>query len=261
MSDATAGVFASPEQLLDELEALATVEHSLIIEYLLIHSLFGHDRPPSGSDPFVDAMNQAAQAAFGMAGSEMRHFHGLNQALTSAGRAAQTGRSATIDGGLLTAIAPGEPTPAIERLAARARKFADPLDDRYGRLGSVLTSPATEATAGLDLDQLAFLIDTNPDHRGAVTAFETALASVPPGDVAIWLPPGDPDAVEVSLLDLSDQWYGLLLAIIDAWFNHEIDLGGVLRGRAIDVMSALNGVNGRLVEHGRQLPRFTLPEG
>jgi hypothetical protein len=261
MSASSGSEVASPEQLLDELDALAAVEHSLIIEYLLVHSLLGHDRKPSGSDPFDGPLSQAAGAAFLMATSEMRHFHGLNQALTSVGRPAQTGRSAAIDGGLLVAIAPGGATSVVERLASHERDLAGIVDDRYARLRAALESPAFAGPGAPDLGQLTFFLDINPNHLGALADFETAMRSLPPGDVPIGMPVGNPDPVEESLLDLSDQWYGLLLAIIDAWFNHEADLGGVLRGRTIDVMDALNSVNGRLVEHGRLLPRFTLPEG
>ena len=259
MKASSGSEFSNPEQLFNEVATIAAIEHSLIVEYLLLHYVLRHDRPPTDSHPLAISSSEAAEFAFGLATREMRHFHGLNQALVSFGRPTQMGRSATIDSGFAATFAPTLATSVIERIASRERELAVAVDDRYSGLQKALRSPAMGATDGPDLGRLVFL-DLNPDHRGALMEFDIALRSVP-GDVPIGTPPGDPDAVELGLLDISDQWYGLLLAVVDAWFGHEAELGGVLPGRAQSVMDALNRVNGRIVEQARQLPRFTLPDG
>ncbi len=245
------------QQVLDELDALATVEHSLVIEFLLLHSVLGHDIPPSAG-PSDRGPGKAAQVAFRMATREMRHLHQLNQVLTSAGRAAQVGRSSTIDGGLLPLVTPDATPSTIDRIVERERGIAAAVDARYARLRAAVTSTAPPIS-GAVLDKLSFILDVGPDHAGALGDLEAALQALAPGGVARGTHDGAADRRHGSLLDLSDQWYGLVLAIVDAWFSHEAELGGDLFGRAISAMDDLNAVNRSIVERGL-LPRFTPPE-
>jgi hypothetical protein len=234
--------------LLEELDSLAAVEHSLIIEYLLIHSVLGHDAAPPST-------GQAAGTAFGMATREMRHLHQLNQVLTNARRPAQLGRSRAIDEGFPAAVAPAGSSTVIDRLLVREREIATAVDRRYERVRSAvaLGGPSVD---GPIAEQLTFLLD--PDHVGALAFFEKELRAIAASGVSLGEHHEAADQVEKTLVDLSDRWYGLVLAIADAWFSNETELGGQLYGRAITAMQEFSGVNQLLVEHGL-LPRFTPP--
>jgi len=66
------------------------------------------------------------------------------------------------------------------------------------------------------------------------------------------------DDLERRLLVLSDRWYALIVATVEAWCAFEQELGGILRGRAMSAMDGLNEINGLLVARGL-LPAFTRP--
>ena len=141
MKASSGSEFANPEQLFNEIAAIAAIEHSLIVEYLLLHYVLRHDRPPTDSHPLAISSSEAAEFAFGLATREMRHFHGLNQALVSFGRPTQMGRSATIDSGFAATFAPILATSVIERIASRERELAEAVDERYSGLQEALRSP------------------------------------------------------------------------------------------------------------------------
>jgi hypothetical protein len=105
---------------------------------------------------------------------------------------------------------------------------------------------------------LTFVLDTGPDHVGAVEDLAIQLAAIPVAGVAFPVTPGTPDAPAAALLQLSDDWYALVLAIVGTWFTHEADLGGHLHGRALAAMQEWSAINQLLVERGL-LPRFTPP--
>jgi len=245
------------DQLLDELDGLATVEHSLIVEHLLVHAVLGHDIPAVDGDPVSQRLHQAAEAAFWTAVGEMHHLHRLDTVLTRGGRAAEIGRAPAIDGHVLAAVASTTAPGTISALLDREREIAAATDDRYVRLRAAFDP---EMIWNLPwLEDLTSILEPGLDHRGSLINVEKALQGALPGDV-VRLGLREPaDQVERGLLDLSDGWYGLLLAIVDAWFNHEDQLGGVLRGRADAVMTELNAVNLAIVERGL-LPRFTPPD-
>ena len=245
------------DQLLDELDGLAPVEHSLIVEYLLVHAVLGHDIPAVEGDPISQRLHQAAEAAFWTGVGEMRHLHRLNTVLTRGGRAAEIDRAPAIDGHVLAAVASTTAPGTISALLDRERRIAAATDDRYLRLRAAF-DPATIGNPPW-LEDLMFILEPGLDHRGSLSGLEEALQGAVPTD-AVRLGLREPaDQVERGLLDLSDGWYGLLLAIVDAWFNHEDQLGGVLPGRADAVMTKLNAVNLAIVERGL-LPRFTAPD-
>ncbi|MDQ4082449.1 MAG: hypothetical protein M3123_06130 [Actinomycetota bacterium] len=252
-------IFGGPpsrEHVLDDLESLAAVEHALCVEYLSIHCALGHDTPPPpGSSPRVP---QAAQAAFGLALSEMKHFHRLNQVLTLAGRRPQVGRASSISEDSASEIPLGPPsTTELQRLVDREREIAAAVDRRYAALCSVLASQPPLFDGEL-LDELTALADLCPDHSTPLGDLRKNLEGIPPSEYlrATRRVPGDD--LERSLLELSDGHYGLVVGIVRAWFAHEDELGGELFGRAVSAMDGLNAVNGLLVARGL-LPPFTLP--
>jgi hypothetical protein len=237
------------EHLLVELETLAAAEHSLIVEYLLVHSVLGHDSAPTST-------SQAAVAAFGMATREMRHVKQLNEVLTLAGRPVHLGRSPSIDAGFVAAVAPGAP-PVVDRLQSRERQLAAAVDARYERVRQAV-APGLVALDGPAHELLTFVLDTGPDHEGGLAALAAQLGAMSAAGVTLPETAGTADAATGALLDLSDHWYELVLDIVETWFTYETELGGHLQGRAIAAMQEFSAVNQLLVERG-VLPRFTPP--
>jgi hypothetical protein len=68
------------------------------------------------------------------------------------------------------------------------------------------------------------------------------------------------DALERRLVRLSNSFYSLIVATVEAWFADEDHVGGVLRGRAISLMDGLNEINGVIVERGLVPPFAQKPE-
>ena len=235
------------EQVLQQLDHLATVEHSLCVEYLSIHCALGHDLPPVPG-PTGGRVADAAAAAFRLAVREMSHLLQVNGVLTLAGRRAQLSRAASI--GPVT-------TPELERLLDRERQIGRAVDQAYDRV-----CEAFSAQEGLFEDELqgavTFLLDPCPDHSSRLDDLKEHLEGIPHGEFLRAAPRDPRNAVEGELLDLSDMHYGLIVATVRAWVGHEAELGGDLRGRAISAMDNLNVINGLLVQRGL-LPRFALP--
>ena len=65
------------------------------------------------------------------------------------------------------------------------------------------------------------------------------------------------DEPERDLLRLSDQYYGVVVANLQASFAHE-ELGSQLLAQATTTMEVLNEINGLMAAEGL-LPAFTLP--
>ena len=86
----------SREQLLDEIDFLATVEHALVVEYLSLYCVFGEQLLPAEAAASPPLLPGAADMVHGLAVSEMRHLHQLNQLLVLEGRSAQVGRASSI---------------------------------------------------------------------------------------------------------------------------------------------------------------------
>jgi hypothetical protein len=242
--------------VLDELDRLATVEHSLCVEYLSIQCALGHDMPPAETGASAQRVRAAAEAAFVLALGEMGQLHRLNRALTLAGRRPQLGRASSI-GDPGSEIALGRVRVAeLERLLDRERAIASAVDERYARLCAAVASPDALFEGEL-LEQITSILDPCPDHSLPLAALRDHLAGVPPGEY-IRASRRDPSGeLERSLLELSDRHYGLIVATLGAWFAHEDELGE-LRNRALSTMDGLSAINGLLVARGL-LPRFQLP--
>src|SRR5262249_10713028 len=88
------------EQVLDELEFLARVEHALVIECLSVCYALGYDLGPDEGGPTTEPGSEAAGAAMSLAQqTEMFHLDDLNTALVHANRLAQLDRAVSIPGG------------------------------------------------------------------------------------------------------------------------------------------------------------------
>jgi hypothetical protein len=132
------------EQVLDELEFLAQVEHALVVECLSVCYAFGHDLGADEGGPTTKQGGDAAGAAFSLArNTEMFHLGDLNIALIHANRPPQLDRAASIPSGPGPDISLGPPDLAqLQQLVAREQAIATAVDARYARLAPAVTRPA-----------------------------------------------------------------------------------------------------------------------
>jgi len=133
------------EHVLAELDALASVEHALLIEYLLIHAALGHDLLPADAGETADRVAAAAATASMLAQGQMRLLMRVNRGLTTAGRPAQVGRAVVIraEATREVALVPASPA-ALDGFLDRGRRIAVAVDRRYARL-----RPAVDPEASL----------------------------------------------------------------------------------------------------------------
>ena len=133
---------AAESRALDELDFLASVEHSLCVEYLSVHCALGHDQDPAGAGTTAQRVADAAQAAAAMAQDEMRHLHDVNRALVDAGRPPQLARALSIPRTSGSDVAFGPLNlEQLDRLIERERELASAVDERYARLRPAIAPP------------------------------------------------------------------------------------------------------------------------
>jgi hypothetical protein len=232
----------SREDVLDELDYLATVEHALVVEYLSLYCVFGEGLLPAEAGTLRPGELSAAEIVDGLAQREMRHLRRVNGVLVRAGRRAQVGRASSI-GAAGAEVTLGPPSPAqLERLVERERDIASAVDERYARISDAVAS----------IDEL-FLC---PDHVEPLSDLLRRLDSLAPSDY-LRVTRRDPgDEVERTALEISDQHYRLIVATVGASFAHEDQLGDLLN-RALTTMDVLKEVNHLLGTRGL-LPAFRL---
>jgi len=242
------------EQILDELDVLAKVEHALIVEYLSVQCALGHDLPAEQGGATTDALHNLATDVGNLAVSQMRHFKNVNRALVDGGRSVQVERADSIDG-----IALGPPSAAqLERLVEREEHIAWAVDERYKRLRPAVES-GTPVLEGQLLDDVQFILDTCTNHAGGVAGMRTVLDGLAPADFLRATRRETTDPFEQGLLSVADRTYGLLVNIVREWLGPE-DSSGVLlppfRSWASDAMSTLDEIH-RLLVQRLLLPQFT----
>ncbi len=138
MSDAS----LDRDQVLDELEQLATVEHAVIVEYLSVHWALGHDLEAEEGGATTEQGREASAVAAGLAQGEMFRLKDVNRALVAVGRSAELGRASSIDTGPTT-IPLDPPTGAqLEQLRQREDDIAAAVD-RVRTGGCARRSPPT----------------------------------------------------------------------------------------------------------------------
>jgi hypothetical protein len=248
----------SREQVLDELEFLATVEHALVVEYLSVHCALGHDLDAAEGGATTKQGRDAASAASVLALGAMFHLKGVNRGLVAAGRFAQLGRAASISGDSVETVL-GPPGPAqLERLLEREEAIASAVDERYARLRPAVTSdPVFEGDL---LDELrSLVIDDGPTHAAACVTLRDFLGDLASADFLRATRREAADAFEQRLLDVSDRSYRLVLAALQERLAQEdLFVAGLFRGLAVSAMEGLDEINRVLVQRGL-LPPFTLP--
>lgn len=138
------GVASAPlsrEQVLDELEFLATVEHALVVEYLSVCCALGHDLTAEEGGATTDQGRAAAGAAAVLAQGEMFHLKRINEALVNAGRSVRLGRAASISSAAGAELPLGPPDPVqLEHLLEHEKVIASAVDERYTRVRPAVTS-------------------------------------------------------------------------------------------------------------------------
>jgi hypothetical protein len=239
------------EQVLDELNFLATVEHALIVEYLSVQCALGHNLLPKHGGATTDDLRSLANDIGNLAIEQMRHLKSVNQALIDGGQSAQVGRPDSIAG-----IALGPPSAAqLEQLVAREGAIAAAVDERYERL-----RPAVESENPLLEDRLRervrFILTFCTNHAEDVAGLRTALHGLAPADFLRATRRETNDSFEQRLLAVGDQTYGLLVDIVRQWFEPQEDLVIIpFQDWARRAMNDLDDIHRLLVQRGL-LPRF-----
>jgi hypothetical protein len=251
-----AGDPLSREQVLEELDFLATVEHALVVEYLSVCCALGHDLQTDEGGPTTEQGRNAAAAASQLALGEMFHLKGVNRALVKAGGSAQVERAGSISSAAAGAIPLGPPTrEQLERLLEREDAIARAVDDRYNRLRPAVTSaPVFE---GELLDELrSVIVDDGPSHAAGLADLRDALRGVAPAEFLRATRRVARDSFEERLLDVSDRSYRLVLSAVRELFGEEFAVAGAFRGFAVAAMEGLEQIDRVLVQRGL-LPPFT----
>lgn len=242
------------EQVLDELDFLATVEHALVVEYLSVGCALGHDLEAEEGGATTTQGRDAASAASALAMGQMFRLKGINRGLVDAGRSAQLGRAFSISSESVADIPLDPPSHAqLERVLEREEAIASAVDERYTRLRPAVTSdPVFEGDL---LNELRFIIvDDGPTHGAVVATLRNSLGDLAPAEFlrATRREPADP--FEGRLLDVSDRSYRLIQAALQEHFA----LQDSFRGLAIAAMEGLDQISRALVQRGL-LPPFTHP--
>jgi hypothetical protein len=244
----------SREQVLDELDFLATVEHALIVEYLSVGCALGHDLKPEEGGATTKQGRDAAGAASSLAMRQMYRLRDINRGLVAAGRSAQLGRASNISSESVADIPLDPPSHAqLERVLEREEAIATAVDERYTRLRPAVTSdPVFEGNL---LEELRFIIaEDGPTHRAAVTTLRDSLGDLAPAGFLRATRREPTDTLEGRLLDVSDRSYRLIQAALQQHFA----LQDSFRDLALSAMEGLDQINRALVQRGL-LPPFTHP--
>jgi hypothetical protein len=247
------------EALLDELEALAGVEHALIVEYLTVSCALGHDLDEADGGATSDRGRQAAAVAAQLAQNEMFHLSRLCRVLVDSGRIPALDRATSIpepDGALLPLDPPD--AAALEHLLARETALATAVDARYARLApAVTTAPVVDGDL---LDTLrGLVVDDGPTHAARYAALRDALGDPPPPGYLRATRRQAADAFEQRLLDAADRGYGLVIAALrESVAQSDPFAGGSFRQLAVSAMFHLDDLHRLLVQRGL-LPAFTAP--
>jgi hypothetical protein len=252
--DTAAATPLTRDQVLAELDFLASVEHSLIVEYLSVHCALGHDLEPTDAGTAAQNVAAAAGVASSAAQSEMVQLSLVKDALLSTGAPPlELTRAESVRGTSAAAIPLGPLSrQQLEQLVARELELARAVDERYARLRD--TVAATPALFDGDVLVAVNKALDAADHSLFAADLKKKLDGIPPSVYLRATPHAPKDDLEERLLDLSDHSYRLLVRIVQIFFNPADQ--GVEFADAVDTMNAVDKVNRVLV--GRELlPPFT----
>jgi hypothetical protein len=243
------------EQVLDELEFLARVEHALVVECLSVCYALGYDLGADEGGPTTGPGSEAAGAAMSLArNTEMFHLDDLDIALIHANRSAQLDYAASIPGGAGPDIPLGPPDLAqLQQLVVREQAIAMAVDDRYARLAPAVTS-SPEFDGDLLAELQPIIVDHGTGHAAAFAAITDPLAGLAPGDYLRATRRQAADSFEERLLAASDRGYKL---IIDA-LRDQFTAVDTFSSLAVSAMRVMDDTNRLLAQRGL-LPPFTPP--
>jgi hypothetical protein len=239
----------SRDEVLDELEFLATVEHALVVEYLTVRCALGHDLGPGEGGATTTEGGEAAAALESIARDQMTRFKHVNFGLVDAGRSARMDRAFSISSDSHPAISLDPPSAAqLERLLDREEAIALAADERYARLAPAVASD----TAFEGAEQLRPIVEEGQTHSGALVSLH-ALGN-PLADGVLRATRREPaDEFERRLLGVSDRTYRVVVGVLQGRFVPE---GGTSLSLALSAMDALDDANRVLVQRG-MLPPFS----
>ncbi|MFD3761466.1 LodA/GoxA family CTQ-dependent oxidase [Streptomyces sp. NPDC058622] len=262
-----AGQELSRQELIERLRELATVEHALCVEYLYAHySLNAPRELPATALPgsLVARTHRAADEVFQVAVDEMRHMRWVNEALGTLGEAPVVQRAEKIErykhDFALRELDEKQLKWFID-VEKPSRNLGTSVDGMYVELHQTLVKePPQIPEAGRLAHLIKLIIDEGEDHFQRFTAVKSHLAPFTPAQYLRTLRPGNGTPLQTELLELSDQYYAILLGLLESTFAIGDRAGGVLMAQSRTVMEFLHQTNHLLALRGIA-PRFTLPAG
>ncbi|MGH3943280.1 MAG: ferritin-like domain-containing protein [Pseudonocardiaceae bacterium] len=252
------------EQILDELDYLATVEHALCVEYLFAHySLAAPMQLPPDADPVTRRVFAAAAEVFSIAVDEMRHFRWVNEALVLLSRPPNIGRADRIHRQLdrpftLEPLTPQQLDWFIE-VERPSQSVATGVDGMYVRLLTTIDHrPDLFPERDRLIHLLKLIIDEGIDHFQRFSAVKEQLIGLAP-EQYLRLLDRPADELTRGLAELSNQNYAVLLGALSATFTLGDRAGGTLLEQSRRAMFSLHETNHVLAARG-VAPPFTLPD-
>jgi hypothetical protein len=215
----------TPDQVLDELEFLASAEHALIVEYLTV----GY--------ALLAGLPDASSAAANLAQSQMFRLNEVCQALVAGGRSPTLNRAASI---VDITFSPAGPD-AYANLLDRESAIAKAVDDRYRGLAP---------SAGPDLAKLVG--ESGPTHVDALQPLRDAVGDPAPAGLLRTVRFEPANDTESALLGASDSAYRVVVTALRAMFGADF---GEYRQIANTSMFGLDAIN-RVLAQGGLLPSF-----
>lgn len=245
------------DQVLDELDDLATVAHALCVEYLFLECALGHDVEVAGSPPAPAQVGDAADSAHSLAVGQMRRLRAIDHLLVLAGRDANLGRATELRQGAEPAL-PLAPLTAAQLHAGtldRELAMAIAVDKRYEALALGADPAALDAIEGA-----SSIISFGGGLADAFAQLRDGLAGVAPSAYLRVTRDVASGEVEAGLRDLSDRYYALVVAALRAGFVSPDLESRFVDTEAVGAMFRWDAVHKLLAQAGL-LPAFTYPDG
>ena len=227
------------EQVLQELESLADVEHALIVEYLSVSSALGGELEETEGGGTSPQGREASKAAAILAQAEMRHLKNICNALVDAGRTPTLGRASSIASPSGDEVPLDPPTTdQLRDLLRREHAITSAVDSAYTRLARALTPGLFEESL---LGRLRSVAGAGATHAGGTATLRAALGDPPPPDFLRVARRETSDPFEKRLLRTSDLSYRLVVDALRAQFAQpDVFAFSSLATSAMDVLDMSN---------------------
>jgi hypothetical protein len=242
-------------QALDDLQSLAAIEHSLIVEYLTVCYALGHDLDTGEGGPKSDQLRDVAMSASTLSLSSMFQLKRMWRILVEAGRDPTLDRASRVEtasGGDIK-LAPLENSD-LHDLVNRERDIAKAVDHQNRRLLDVVEVGSFGKSDPLD-EIKEVIRDGGLTHFDAATALVESLVDLTPTEYLRATRREGADSTERRLLDHSDKLYSLTLSALRFRLSPDSTIGQSL---PVGLMESLDDANRLLVQRGI-LPSFTAP--